>query len=352
MHSHDSGLLCAHSFSCCAFVCYLRSPELALADPAWFGVSFCSIDGQLFSIGDTTREFSVQSSSKPISYLMALDELGEEEVHRYVGREPSGLNFNDIALNPEQIPHNPMVNSGAIMTCSLIRHGQEQSARFRAIMDVWTKISGEQKYVTFSNSTYLSERATADRNFCLGFLMQEHRSFDIGRQPKSGMPAFSIASSRTHLTPGRSWGANDLVKNLELYFQVSYSNGIRSSSTSTGSPQAVRSSSGPAFHRAHEAAVRAGRDTALSNCIAAATPLVALHPSQHAHMLTRDRRSSPRRAGNRSAMTQRRRGSELRQCSVPSDRPSEAHSCFVFVLAFLFLSRSAAVSKPPLKVKR
>jgi hypothetical protein len=182
-------------------------PELALADAGWFGVSFCSVDGQLFSIGDTNKEFSVQSSSKPISYLMALDELGEDEVHRYVGREPSGRNFNDICLNPEMIPHNPMVNSGemeerktahayatnplvlirfltllfplpllslpgAIMTCSLIKHGVEQSARFRFIMEQWSGISGEKKYVTFSNSTYLSERATADRNFCLGYMMQ------------------------------------------------------------------------------------------------------------------------------------------------------------------------------------
>ena len=84
-------------------------PELALASPSWFGVSFCSVDGQVCSLGDSRREFSVQSSSKPVSYLMALDELGEEEVHRYVGREPSGRNFNDICLNPEQIPHNPMV---------------------------------------------------------------------------------------------------------------------------------------------------------------------------------------------------------------------------------------------------
>ena len=137
-----------------------------------FGVSFCSVDGQLFSIGETSREFSVQSSSKPISYLMALSELGEEEVHRYVGREPSGRNFNDICLNPENIPHNPMVNSGAIMTCSLIRHGKEQSARFRDIMELWAKIAGTPKYVSFSNSTYLSERATADRNFCLGYMMQ------------------------------------------------------------------------------------------------------------------------------------------------------------------------------------
>jgi len=34
-------------------------------------------------------------------YGLALNELGNETVHRYVGQEPSGLRFNELALDHE-----------------------------------------------------------------------------------------------------------------------------------------------------------------------------------------------------------------------------------------------------------
>ena len=84
-------------------------PALASADPNTWAMSFCSIDGQQHGSGDTCLPFSVQSTSKPLTYLMALEEMGEEQVHRFVGREPSGRNFNELCLNSQNIPHNPMV---------------------------------------------------------------------------------------------------------------------------------------------------------------------------------------------------------------------------------------------------
>ena len=37
--------------------------------------------------------------SKPFTYAICLDQLGAEVVQKYIGREPSGRNFNEIALD-------------------------------------------------------------------------------------------------------------------------------------------------------------------------------------------------------------------------------------------------------------
>ena len=48
-----------------------------------------------------------------------MNELGADVVHKYVGHEPSGRNFNEICLDGQNKPFNPMLNSGAIMIASL-----------------------------------------------------------------------------------------------------------------------------------------------------------------------------------------------------------------------------------------
>ena len=59
------------------------------ADPNKWGVAVCTTDGQVFLQGDTDDYFSIQSSSKPLTYALALKERGEKFVHDYVGGEPA-----------------------------------------------------------------------------------------------------------------------------------------------------------------------------------------------------------------------------------------------------------------------
>jgi glutaminase len=87
-------------------------PILAEADPDWFGISVTTVDGQRFDIGDTDVDFSIQSCVKPLMYAVAIEDVGLERVHRHVGIEPSGLAFNEVSLNDDGVPHNPMVNPG------------------------------------------------------------------------------------------------------------------------------------------------------------------------------------------------------------------------------------------------
>jgi glutaminase len=151
-------------------------PQLARVPANHFGVAVCTIDGQRHSIGDTEIDFSVQSCTKPINYCIALEEHGEDVFHRTVGREPSGRGFNELTLNKDNKPHNPMINAGAIATCALIRRETAVADRFDHVMAQWARLAGNQK-AGFSNAVYLSERQTADRNLALGYFMREKGVF-------------------------------------------------------------------------------------------------------------------------------------------------------------------------------
>ncbi|KAF0696733.1 Aste57867_12535 [Aphanomyces stellatus] len=150
-------------------------PQLANVDPEKFGMAVCTVDGQRFSLGDSKDSFCVQSCSKAISYCLAVEELGSEKVHFHMGCEPSGLRFNDLSLldrGGHRVPHNPMINSGAIMSSSLIRKDLPLHQRFEYVVQTWNALCGDNS-TGFDNSVCLSERASADRNWCLGYMMRE-----------------------------------------------------------------------------------------------------------------------------------------------------------------------------------
>jgi glutaminase len=121
-------------------------------------------------------DFSVQSVCKPMTYCLALEENGADEVHRYVGREPSGQLFNELTLSSEGKPHNPMINAGAIMCSSLVGRNLASADRYDHVLERWQAMCGGEK-PRFNNAIYQSERQTADRNFALGYYMREHGAF-------------------------------------------------------------------------------------------------------------------------------------------------------------------------------
>uniref|UniRef100_A0A8C1A4G2 glutaminase n=1 Tax=Cyprinus carpio carpio TaxID=630221 RepID=A0A8C1A4G2_CYPCA len=143
-------------------------PQLAKFSPDLWGVSLCTVDGQRHAIGDTNLPFCLQSCVMPLEYALAVHEAGTEQVHKYVGKEPSGLKFNKLYLDEEDKPHNPMVNAGAIVISSLLK-----------MMDYLKKMAGRE-YVAFSNATFQSEKETGDRNYAIGYYLKEKKCFPSG----------------------------------------------------------------------------------------------------------------------------------------------------------------------------
>lgn len=64
-----------------------------------WALSVCTVDGQRLSLGNVDQPFTLQSCSKPFTYAVCLQHLGHQKVHQYIGYEPSGRNFNEIALD-------------------------------------------------------------------------------------------------------------------------------------------------------------------------------------------------------------------------------------------------------------
>ena len=163
-------------------------PQLRNVNPDLFGLSFCDIHGNIHKFGDWENEFSIQSCSKPLNYCLSR-EIEQKKgahglVHKYVGYEPSGRSFNEFVLNKEGKPHNPLINSGAIMVSYFLHPDDEPSTRFDHVKKFYESMSGRIGKVGFDNSIFLSEKRHADRNISLAYYMRENNAY-----PKKTTPS-------------------------------------------------------------------------------------------------------------------------------------------------------------------
>ena len=103
-----------------------------------------------------------------------------ETVQKYIGREPSGRYFNEIVMDHNGQPHNPMINSGAIMSSALllymVKPEMSVSEKFEMVTQYMRRLAGG-KCVGFQNSVFLSEMETADTNRALSYFMRENGCF-------------------------------------------------------------------------------------------------------------------------------------------------------------------------------
>jgi len=145
-------------------------PELTRCDPEAFGIAIATVDGDLHTVGDTDKAFTIQSVSKAFVYCLALELAGREAVLARVGVEPSGDAFNAIVFDPRtNMPFNPMVNAGAITVTGIV-HKLVGKGAFDLIFEKLSEAAGRTLRV--DEAVYRSESETGHRNRAIGHLLR------------------------------------------------------------------------------------------------------------------------------------------------------------------------------------
>ncbi len=156
-------------------------PELAKANPDWFGICLVTTDGHAYRVGTTAQPFTIQSISKPLVYGLALEDRGRDAVLAKIGVEPTGDAFNSISLETGTgRPFNPMINAGAIAAASLVA-GHSAEDRFQRVLSTFSLYAGRP--LALDTATYESERDTGHRNRAIGHML---RNFDVVTEDPDG----------------------------------------------------------------------------------------------------------------------------------------------------------------------
>jgi glutaminase len=148
-------------------------PALARANADDFGIAIAGVRGRIFAIGDSKREFSIQSVSKPFVYALVLQAIGTESARLRLGVNSTGLPFNSVMaveLNAERTM-NPMVNAGAIATTSLVP-GDTADEKWQHIQDGLSRFAGRR--LEIDPEVYASESETNLRNQGIAHLLDSY----------------------------------------------------------------------------------------------------------------------------------------------------------------------------------
>ncbi|MEI7596607.1 MAG: glutaminase [Bacteroidota bacterium] len=145
-------------------------PALAKMDPNKFGMAITTIDGELFTFGNTKDEFTIQSISKVFTFVKAFSGIGEK-IWEHVGREPSGTSFNSLVQLEHEfgIPRNPFINAGALVITDLLisEYGDAKKEILNFLQDL-----SQDRSVRFDLEVAESEKQHGFRNAALANFMK------------------------------------------------------------------------------------------------------------------------------------------------------------------------------------
>ncbi len=147
-------------------------PELSKVNASALGICIVGCDGREYAGGDAMTEFTVQSISKVLALILALEDHPHGYVYQHVSVTSSAEAFNSIkqleTMNGNR-PLNPFINAGAILTLSLV-NGATYEEKFNRVRALAERLS-RKKAIEIDRGVYLSEKQTGDRNRALAYFM-------------------------------------------------------------------------------------------------------------------------------------------------------------------------------------
>ena len=148
-------------------------PALARISSRLFGICIADTAGKIHSVGNSDCEFTIMSVSKPFVFALVCQALGVETVREKIGLNATGYPFNSLA-GIERSPDgrtNPMVNSGAIATTSLVP-GVTVEEKWSFIHEGLSRFAG--RALSLDKEIYQCAAETNFRNQSIARLLQSY----------------------------------------------------------------------------------------------------------------------------------------------------------------------------------
>ncbi|WDV46867.1 glutaminase A [Clostridiaceae bacterium M8S5] len=148
-------------------------PELSNSNPDALGICTMDIDGKIYCEGDYNTKFTIQSISKVASFMCALKDNDINKLYSKISCAPTSDGFNSIVnleTKNSHKPLNPMINSGAIATISMV-YGLTANDKFNRIHEFIKEVTGNNN-LKINYNVYQSEKNTGDRNRALAYFMK------------------------------------------------------------------------------------------------------------------------------------------------------------------------------------
>lgn len=146
-------------------------PALARVPSELFGICIVGTSGAVYEVGDSDFEFSIMSVSKPFVFALICGIVGVEEARAKIGANATGYPFNSLAAI-ERHPQgrtNPMVNSGAIATTSLVPGGSHEE-KWTFLHEGLSRFAGRS--LAMNEEVLESASATNFRNQSIARMLQ------------------------------------------------------------------------------------------------------------------------------------------------------------------------------------